>query len=149
MFAGLMLAYLYLKLTPGDVLLHTCPRASKRTHCLTTTPYGTTFWWLEIVGALIPATLADARAARQDPGCCSAGSYVGGVIANRWNVTLSGLVVPMDWSPGAAQLFSVQPYTPSLAEWGVAIGVLGYALTMFTLGLRFLPLFNHEAHGEH
>lgn len=156
MFAGLMmLAYLYLKL--WDFLAtfyysHLPARVEANTLLESTTPYGTTFWWLEIVlGALIPAIILLTPALRRQDLWVLLGGFlaVGGVIANRWNVTLSGLVVPMDWSPGAAQLFSVQPYTASLAEWGVAIGVLGYALTMFTLGLRFLPLFNHEAHGEH
>jgi Ni/Fe-hydrogenase subunit HybB-like protein len=34
-----------------------------------------------------------------------------------------------------------QAYAPSLAEWGIVLGVVGYALLMFTLGVRFLPLF--------
>lgn len=156
MFAGLMtLAYLYLKL--WDFLAtfyysHLPARVEANRLLESTTPYGTTFWWLEVVlGALIPAILLlTPSLRRQDLWVMLAGLLaIGGVIANRWNVTLSGLVVPMDWSPGAANLFAVQPYTPSLAEWGVAIGVLGYALTMFTLGLRFLPLFNHDTHGEH
>lgn len=156
MFAGLMtLAYLYLKL--WDFLAtfyysHLPARVEANNLLESTTPYGTTFWWLEIVlGALIPAIiLLTPSLRRQDLWVLLGGLLViGGVIANRWNVTLSGLVVPMDWSPGAANLFAVQPYTPSLAEWGVAIGVLGYALTMFTLGLRFLPLFNHDTHGDH
>lgn len=156
LFAGLMtLAYLYLKL--WDFLAtfyysHLPARVEANTLLESTTPYGTTFWWLEIVlGALIPAIiLLTPSLRRQDLWVLLAGLLaIGGVVANRWNVTLSGLVVPMDWSPGAAQLFAVQPYTPALAEWGVAIGVLGYALTMFTLGLRFLPLFNHDPHGEH
>jgi len=154
-FAGLMmLAYLYLKL--WDFLAtfyysHLPARVEANNLLESTTPYGTTFWWLEIVlGALIPAIILLTPALRRQDLWVLLGGLlaIGGVIANRWNVTLSGLVVPMDWSPGAAELFSVQPYTPSLAEWGVAIGVLGYALTMFTLGLRFLPLFNHTAHGE-
>ncbi len=156
MFAGLMtLAYLYLKL--WDFLAtfyysHLPARVEANSLLESTTPYGTTFWWLEIVlGALIPAIiLLTPSLRRQDVWVMLAGLLaIGGVIANRWNVTLSGLVVPMDWSPGAANLFAVQPYTPSLAEWGVAIGVLGYALMMFTLGLRFLPLFNHAHHAPH
>jgi Ni/Fe-hydrogenase subunit HybB-like protein len=38
-------------------------------------------------------------------------------------------------------------YSPSLTEWGIAIGVIGYALLMLTIGLRFLPLFN-STHSE-
>ena len=109
MFAGLMmLAYLYLKL--WDFLAtfyysHLPARVEANTLLESTTPYGTTFWWLEIVlGALIGDHPADARAATPGPvGAVGGFLAVGGVIANRWNVTLSGLVVPMDWSPGAAR----------------------------------------------
>jgi Ni/Fe-hydrogenase subunit HybB-like protein len=65
-----------------------------------------------------------------------------GVIANRWNVTVSGLTVPLSYSPGVLYQAKAGSYSPSLTEWGIAIGVIGYALLMLTLGLRFLPLFN-------
>ncbi len=160
MFAGLMmLGYLYLKL--WDFLAttyysHLPSRASDLRLLESVTPYGVTFWWLEIVvGALVPAIiLLSPRLRRQDSWIIIAGLLaVIGVIANRWNVTLSGLIVPMDWSPGAAELFPVQNYVPALTEWGVGIGVLAYTLMMLTLGLAFLPLFpkggHHDAHGEH
>jgi Ni/Fe-hydrogenase subunit HybB-like protein len=69
-----------------------------------------------------------------------------GVVINRWNVTLSGLIVPLDWSPGVAEVFSVNAYQPAPVEWGVALGIIGYALLAFSLGLRFMPPFSKEAH---
>lgn len=156
MFGGLMmLAYLYLKL--WDFLAtayysHLPSRAADQSLLESVTPYGVTFWWIEIVvGALIPAIiLLSPRLRRQDSWIVIAGLLaIIGVITNRWNVTLSGLIVPMDWSPGAAELFPVQKYVPALSEWGVGIGVLGYALMMLTLGLKYLPLFLKGEHGEH
>lgn len=162
MFAGLMtLAYLYLKL--WDFLAttyysHLPERAEANNLLESTTPYGVTFWWIEIVvGALVPAIILLApRLRRQDIWLVFAALLaMAGIIANRWNVTLSGLIAPMDWSPGVAELFPVQKYTPSAPEWGVSFGVVGYALLMFTLGLRFLPMFpkehghdEHDAHGD-
>ncbi len=157
MFGGLlMMGYLYLKL--WDFLAtayysHVPERVQANNLLETATPYGLTFWWIEIVvGALIPAMIMlTPRLRRQDVWVVVAGLLaVVGIIVNRWNVTLSGLVVPMDWSPGAAELFPVREYVPALSEWGVAIGVLGYALIMLTLGLKFLPLFpkSHEK-GHH
>lgn len=155
MFAGLMmLGYLYLKL--WDFLAttyysHLPSRAADQNLLSRVTPYGVTFWWIEIVvGALVPAIiLLTARLRRQDVWVVIAALLaIAGVITNRWNVTLSGLIVPMDWSPGAAGLFPVQKYVPSLAEWGVGLGVLGYVLMMFTLGLRFLPLFPKGGHHQ-
>lgn len=158
-FAGLMtLAYLYLKL--WDFLAtfyysHLPARVEANEILHATTPYGTTFWWIEVVlGALVPAIiLLSPRLRTQDLWIFAAGLLaVTGVIVNRWNVTLSGLVVPMDWSPGVADLFPVHHYFPSLTEMGVGLGVLGYALLMLTLGLRFLPLFpdaHEHAAAEH
>jgi Ni/Fe-hydrogenase subunit HybB-like protein len=64
-----------------------------------------------------------------------------GVVVNRWNVTLSGLVVPPSWSPGVLGNPIAATYTPSWTEISVSLGVLGYALLAFTLGARYLPLF--------
>jgi Ni/Fe-hydrogenase subunit HybB-like protein len=59
-------------------------------------------------------------------------------------VTVSGLFVPLEYSPGT--LFRPEPvsYFPNLYEWGVAIGILGYMLLLLTLGARYLPLFKKE-----
>ncbi len=156
MFAGLMtLGYLYLKLwdfLATSYYSHLPERVEANNLLASTTPYGVTFWWIEIVvGALIPAIiLLTPRLRHQDIWLVVAGVLaVAGVVVNRWNVTLSGLVVPMDWSPGAANLFPVRQYAPAFAEWGVAIGVLGYALTMFTLGLRYIPLFPRDDPDQH
>jgi molybdopterin-containing oxidoreductase family membrane subunit len=68
-----------------------------------------------------------------------------GIVIHRWNVTVSGLVVPQAYSPGSLIATTARAYSPSLAEWGIALGVIGYALLMFTLGVRFLPLFDKPA----
>jgi molybdopterin-containing oxidoreductase family membrane subunit len=59
------------------------------------------------------------------------------------------LILPLDWTPGSAELFAAHGYFPSPVEWGVAVGVLGYALLMFSLGLRFLPLLPSESGHAH
>ena len=155
MFGGLMMmGYLYLKLwdfLATSYYSHLPERVNDAALLESTTPYGLTFWWIEVlIGAFVPAVIMlTPRLRRVDIWVILAGVLaVAGTITNRWNVTLSGLIVPMDWSPGTGELFAVQKYIPSLAEWGVAIGVLGYALLMFTLGLRFLPLFpkDHDHH---
>lgn len=154
-FAGLtMLAYLYLKLwdfLATSYYSHLPARAEAQSLLDQITPYGDTFWWLEIAfGALIPAILLLApRLRRQDIWIIAAAALATlGVIVNRWNVTLSGLILPLDWTPGSAELFAANAYFPSAVEWGVALGVLGYALLAFSLGLRFLPLFPDEQHSD-
>ncbi len=154
-FAGLMtLAYLYLKIwdfAATTYYSHLPSRAESADLLNRSTPYGTTFWLIEVVfGALVPAIILLApRLRKRDSWVILAALLgIGGIIVNRWNVTLSGLIVPLDWSPGAAELFPVNAYVPAPIEWGVALGVLGYALFMFTAGLRFLPLFPDEEHGH-
>jgi molybdopterin-containing oxidoreductase family membrane subunit len=156
LFAGLMmLAYLYLKLwdfLATSYYSHLPARAEAFDLLSRSTPYNVTFWLVEVVlGALVPAViLLVPRWRQQDSSVLlAAGLAVTGVIINRWNVTLSGLIVPLDWSPGAAELFPVNDYLPSLVEWGVALGVLGFALLLLTLGLRLLPMFPEPVtHGD-
>jgi Ni/Fe-hydrogenase subunit HybB-like protein len=54
--------------------------------------------------------------------------------------------VPLAYSPGALYQSPPGSYSPSITEWGIAIGVVGFVLLMLTLGLRFLPLFNNTNH---
>lgn len=154
-FAGLtMLAYLYLKLwdyLATSYYSHLPARTEAVALLEQTTPYGATFWLVEmLIGALIPAViLLTPRFRRHDTWLLGAMALaILGTLINRWNVTLSGLILPLDWSPGVATLFPINPYQPALVEWGVALGVAGYALMLLTLGLRYLPLFPQTPHAD-
>jgi len=61
-------------------------------------------------------------------------------------VTVGGLFVPLSYSPGTAFQLPIGTYFPAPVEWGVAILVIGYALTVLTLGAYLLPLFNQREH---
>jgi molybdopterin-containing oxidoreductase family membrane subunit len=111
------------------------------------TPYNFSFWVIEVLaGIVIPAVLFLSPRFNKNPANLVLGTTlaVAGLITNRWNVTVSGLFVPLSYSPGV--LYELPPgnYFPNLIEWGVAIGIIGYALLMLTLGLKFLPLLNGE-----
>jgi len=115
------------------------------------TPYGFGFWVGEmILGIVIPVILFLVPRFRRNPFnlVLGAGLAMLGVVFNRWNVTVSGLVVPLAYSPGTLVQAQPQPYVPNLVEWGVAMGVVGYALLAFTLGVRFLPLFSERRKAE-
>jgi Ni/Fe-hydrogenase subunit HybB-like protein len=143
----LLLAYLYIKLwdwaatsyyslAPGT--------ASTLARLRATTPYTTTFWWLEIVlGGLVPAVILLFQPLRRNQRALILGLalIILGVIVNRWNVTLSGLVAPPDWSPGVLGDVVAASYFPTLIELGVSAGVLAYGLLGFSLGVRILPIF--------
>lgn len=116
---------------------------------LVTTPYTQTFWWVEVVlGALIPVVIFLWPALRKNNVILMAGcvASIVGVVALRWNVTISGLIVPLDWSPGSAFLFPRNAYTPTLLEAGAFLGIIAYALMAVTLAVRYLPIFEEEHH---
>jgi len=113
------------------------------------TPYNFSFWVFEIIlGVVLPAVLFLTPRFNRNPGYLVMGAIfaVIGILVNRWNVTVGGLFVPLSYSPGT--LYQLQPgkYFPGLPEWGIAIGIVGYGLTMLTLGIRYLPLFSSEEH---
>jgi molybdopterin-containing oxidoreductase family membrane subunit len=142
-----MLAYLYLKLwdwAATSYYSHAPGTADALLRLELTTPYSRTFWVFEVLlGALIPAIIFLYPGFRRNDRLLmiAAGLAVVGLVVNRWNVTLSGLVVPPVWSPGRLGQVVVYSYFPSLVEVAVTIGIIGYGFLMFTLGVRHLPLY--------
>jgi len=126
------------------------PAVSEGLHLLNQqTPYNFGFWFGEvIIGIIIPIIFFLVPRFNRRPGYLVLGAFLAviGVVFNRWNITVTGLYVPLSYSPGT--LYQLPPgyYSPALVEWGVAIGILGYALVMLTLGTRFLPLFGDREH---
>jgi molybdopterin-containing oxidoreductase family membrane subunit len=149
-----LLAYLYLKIwdwAATNYYSHAPETADAMMRLQATTPYNQTFWWLEVVlCGLVPAVILLNRPFRRRHGVLmtALALIVFGVVVNRWNVTLSGLVVPPSWSPGVLGNAVAASYVPSLIEVAVSIGVLGYATLAFTLGARYLPLFPGKSESE-
>jgi molybdopterin-containing oxidoreductase family membrane subunit len=113
------------------------------------TPYNFAVWVGEILlGIVVPAILFLVPRFNRNPVNLVLGSLLAtmGIVINRWNVTVSGLFVPLSYSPGT--LYELDPvnYFPNIVEWGIAILIIGYGLTMLTLGTRFLPLFSEKEH---
>jgi len=144
------LGYLYIKLwdwAATSYYSQSPGAADALSRLRATTPYTSTFWWLEIgLGLIVPAIILLYRGFRRKDSllAIALGLIVIGVIVNRWNVTLSGLIAPPDWSPGVLGDILVATYVPSTVEVMVSIGILGYALIAFTLGARFLPIFSRR-----
>jgi molybdopterin-containing oxidoreductase family membrane subunit len=142
-----LLAYLYLKLwdwaatsyysqTPGS--------ADVLARLNATTPFNASFWWLEVIlGGLVPVLLLLIPRTRRDDRAVmlALGLVIMGVVVNRWNTTLIGLVAPPDWSPGVLGGVTVASYLPTLPEVAVALGIVAYGLLFFTLGTRYLPIY--------
>ncbi len=147
-FAGFaLLAYLYLKIwswAATNYYSHVPERVLGGEILAQNTPYDFTFWLGEVLfGALVPAFLLLWGRTRRNYNTMvlAAIMVVAGLVINRWNMTLSGFVIPLDYSPGVADIFPVNQYFPSPVEWGVAIGITSYAAMVLTLGVRFLNLY--------
>jgi len=140
-------AYLYLKIwdwASVSYYSHTPETANTLARLNAATPYTQSFWWLEIIlGGLIPLVLLFApQFIRRDQALMTGSALViMGVVVNRWNVTLSGLIAPPQWSPGVLGNTLINSYLPSMPEVLVTLGVLGFGLLAFTLGVKYLPIF--------
>jgi Ni/Fe-hydrogenase subunit HybB-like protein len=154
-FSGLgLLVYAYIKF--WDLMAVTyygsTPGSERAFATLNTfTAYGFWFWVGEVfLGIIIPVLMFLVPRFNRRPinlvfgALCAAA----GILINRWDVTVSGLVVPVSYSPGTEYVLPPQAYSPALVEWGIALGVIGYIFLLFTLAMRFLPLFEtgEEAH---
>jgi molybdopterin-containing oxidoreductase family membrane subunit len=141
------LGYLYIKLWDWAATTYysnTPATADVLARLSATTPYNTTFWGVEILfGALVPAILLlTPRLCRRKGLVMFALALVAaGVVINRWNITLSGLVAPPQWSPGVLGNVLAVSYFPSAVEIAVAAGIVAYALLGFTLGARYLSIY--------
>ena len=71
------------------------------------------------------------------------GLVVIGVIAYRWDINLSGLLVVVSYLPGPATI-NYTSYTPSLVELVSGLGVIAYGLLAFSLGVRYLRVVDHR-----
>jgi molybdopterin-containing oxidoreductase family membrane subunit len=124
------------------------PAVAEALHLLNQqTPYNFSFWVLEIaLGIAIPAFLFLYPRTNRSPAALVLGTCLAviGLVMNRWNVTVSGLFVPLSYSPGTLHHLPPGSYFPNLTEWGIAVGIVGYALLLLTLGVIFLPLFQKE-----
>lgn len=142
-----MLLYLYLKIWDWAATTYysNIPSRATTLELLTqTSPYNATFWWIEVLlGGLVPAIIYLWPRLRQTDWLLMLGNVlaIAGVVMLRWNVTISGLVVPQDWSPGVAFIAPRLAYHPTIWEFGAFFGIIGYALLGLTLGLRFLPIY--------
>jgi molybdopterin-containing oxidoreductase family membrane subunit len=126
------------------------PTVNEALHTLNMqTPYNFAFWVGEILlGILIPAILFLTPRFNRNPALLALGGFSAmlGIIINRWNVTVSGLFVPLAYSPGTQYVLPSGDYFPNLIEIGIAVGIIGYALAMLTLGVKYLPLFSQKEH---
>jgi len=145
-----MLAYLYLKLwdwATTSYYSHSPGTTEALALLQSTTPYRQTFWWIEIIlGGVVPAIiLLNPQLRKNDKySILALGLIIVGVTVNRWNVTLSGLVAPPQWSPGVLGKVLAASYLPTWNEIVVSLGIIAYALLAFSFGVKYLPIYSPD-----
>jgi Ni/Fe-hydrogenase subunit HybB-like protein len=65
-----------------------------------------------------------------------------GVVAYRWDVNISGLLVVMPFVPGQAIVYT--SYRPSLVEILTGSAIVAYGLMAFSLGVKYLRVVDHS-----
>lgn len=113
------------------------------------TPYNFAFWVGEIIlGIVVPVILFLTPRFNRNPALLVVGglSATLGILVNRWNVTVSGLFVPLAYSPGTQYVLPAGSYFPNIIEIAIGLGIIGYALAMLTLGVKYLPLLGEQKH---
>jgi Ni/Fe-hydrogenase subunit HybB-like protein len=128
------------------------PGRTEGFHLLTTGPLAFNFWVGEIlIGIIIPMILLLNSRTRLNPFWRMAAllMVVGGVIAMRWDINLSGALVVLSYLPGQPTV-SYTSYAPAFLEWVIGLGVIAYGLLAFSLGVRYLHVVDHRfAEEEH
>lgn len=142
-----LVAYFYWRFWDTLSMTYTYePGRTEGLHLLTSGPLAFNFWIGEmLLGIVVPMILLLNRKTRINPFWRMAAllMVVGGVVAYRWNINLSGALVVLSYLPGQPTV-SYATYTPSLVEWAVGLGVIAYGFLAFSLGVRYLRVVDHR-----
>lgn len=95
-----------------------------------------------ILGTVVPVIIFLSARAPYSSGNLIAGGALAtfGLLINRWNTALSGLVTSVTYSPGAPEVI-FNEYFPSYTEWLIALGIVAFAVLAYSLGIRILPIY--------
>jgi molybdopterin-containing oxidoreductase family membrane subunit len=108
-------------------------------------PLAVNFWLGEIIfGALVPSIILLNKRWSAIPylRLVALGLVVGGVVAFRWDVNLSGQMIVLQYSLSGLETLYAR-YVPSLVEIAAGAGIISFGLMAFTLGVRYLNIVDH------
>ena len=148
---AVLLFYLYMRFwdtTAGNYGY--VPGTSEAFTALMAGPFAVTFWtWEIILGGILAAYLLIRAHHYQSITMLLIGSGLAmfGVVANRWDTTMIAFTQPLATNPPVTQPL-VTHYTPALSEWSIALGILAGLTLVFSLGMRYLPVFQKEVAEE-
>ena len=95
-----------------------------------------------VLGGILPLALLARRPQRENAKVLFAGTLLTalGVIFNRVNVVLLAMNLK-----GPMPQTAPEPYSPTIFEWGISIGLIAAAIFLFGLGARLIPLLPRES----
>lgn len=148
---GILVLYLLLKVwTIVSTSWNPVPSRGELLDLLASTPYSWSSWGLEVVaGTIVPAAIFLVPRLRQSTKALfvASGLVVLGLVANRWTVTMTGLMAydfpPVSWVRGAglpSLTVVLGPYVPTWPEWVTLAGVLAFGLLVYSLGIKYFPI---------
>ncbi len=141
-----LVVYLYFRFWYAFSMTYTYePGRTEGLALLTKGPLAFNFWVGEILlGAVIPIIilLRSKWRTNQNLRMLALLMVVGGLVAYRWDVNLSGQLVVLSYLPkGIETMYTT--YKPAMIEWLVGGGVVAFGLLAFTLGVQYLGIVDH------
>jgi Ni/Fe-hydrogenase subunit HybB-like protein len=141
-----LVVYLYFRFWYAFSMTYTYePGRTEGLALLTRGPLAFNFWVGEILlGAVVPIVILLRSKWRANPNLriMALLMVVGGLVAYRWDVNLSGQLVILSYLPKEIETMYTT-YSPALIEWLVGAGVVAFGMTAFTLGVRYLKIVDH------
>jgi menaquinone reductase, integral membrane subunit len=146
-----LIVYLYFRFWDTLSMNYTHePGRTEGLKLLTTGALAFTFWIGEILlGGVVPAIILLSKRLRSHASLhvLALILIIGGLVAYRWNTNIVSQMVVFNMLPQSLSPVYTT-YIPSLVEIAAGAGVIGYGLLMFTLGVRYLNIVNHQHHEE-
>jgi Ni/Fe-hydrogenase subunit HybB-like protein len=141
-----LVGYLYFRFWYTFSMTYTYePGRTEGLALLTNGPLAINFWVGEIIlGIAVPMVILLREKWRLNPvlRMIALGLVVGGLIAFRWDVNLSGQLIVMPYISGAPTTLYAS-YVPSFIEIMVGAGVIAFGMMAITLGVKYLRVVDH------
>lgn len=141
-----LVGYIYFRFWYSFSMTYTYePGRTEGLELLTRGPLAINFWFGEIIlGAIVPMVVFLKPKWRANPALrmLALAFVVGGLVAYRWDVNLSGQLIVMPYLSSAPTTLYAS-YVPSFIEIIVGCGVIAYGMMAITLGVQFLRVVDH------
>jgi len=142
----LLIGYFYFRAWDALSMSYTYdPGRSEGLKLMTKGPLAFNFWIVEmLLGMIAPMILLLYTPTRMNRFWRMLALFLvaAGVVAFRWDINISGLLVVMPYVPGQAIAYT--SYRPSLVEILTGSAIIAYGLTAFSLGVKYLRVVDHS-----